>query len=456
MLKRLVLTAAAAFALPAATAHGQGFFDVTKVQQPTITGKQIVDEIDSYSNEFVGRVTGTPMEMNAAEFLRAAAEPFGYEVTVEQFDPVRRAVVATRKGTTKPDEQIIFIGHYDILPQSGTAHYDNGSGTMLINALARSFQNVPTNRTISFVWYNGEEEGAQASEIHSAAAKEAGVKVRAVLGFDMVGISWPVATPQDDVTCLCMWWGEDDDAFEPLLRHVNYNALGFPEGDGLVRVVGNNDRNSDESTWDANGYPTLRWAGLRTAGTYEQYHMPEDNLATMEAVAGGRDFLEKGMYNTLASAYNTALALDNEMPVAKATGSGERTITFDGSASTDPDGPIGSYTWDFGDGTTGSGPKVDHSFAKPGSYPVKLTVTDNLHPTVSSTAIVPVTVGGPVGKPLANKPTCSSKARKIKNAKKRKAALRKCARSKAACVKKAKRIKSGAKRKAALRRCARK
>ena len=456
MLKRLTVAAATAFALLAGPAHAQTYFDVTKLPQPATTGKQLVDDIDSFSNSFTGRVTGTPIEMNAATWLKDNA-PQGFTASIEEFAPGRRAVIATRKGTTKPDEQIIFIGHYDILPQSGSAHYDNGSGTLMLNHIARAFQNVPTNRTISFAWYNGEEEGALASELHSAAAKAAGVKVRAVLGFDMVGISWPVAAPKDDVTCLCMWWGEDDDVFEGLLRHVNYTALGFPEGDGLVRVVGNNDRNSDESTWDANGYPTLRWAGLRTAGTYEQYHMPEDNLATMEAVAGGRDFLEKGMYNTMASAYNTALALDNEMPVAKATGSGERTITFDGSGSSDPDGPIGSYTWDFGDGATGSGAKVDHSFAKPGNYSVKLTVTDNLHPAVTSTAIVPVTVGGPAGTPLgAGKPSCKTKARMIKSAKKRKAAMRKCAKAKAKCTKKAKRIKNAKKRKAALKRCARK
>jgi hypothetical protein len=160
------------------------------------------------------------------------------------------------------------------------------------------------------------------------------------------------------------------------------------------------------------------------------------------------------MQNTLLSIYNTALALDNEMPVAKATSSGERTIAFDGSGSSDPDGPVGSFAWDFGDGATGSGPKADHTYAKPGTYSAKLTVSDNLHPTVTSTAILPITVGGAAGKPLGNKPTCNSKARAIKNAKKRKAALRKCAR--AACTKKAKKIKNASKRKAALRRCARK
>ena len=465
MVKRLAATAVALVAMAGATgtAHAQ-FFDVTQVPQPSVTGKQLVDDIDSFSTSFTGRVTGTPIELTAAQSLEESAKALGYETAIvdlplNEASPVAggtRMVTATRKGTTKPDEQLIFIAHYDSLPQSGSAHYDNGSGTLMINAIARAFAQVPTNRTVTFAWYNGEEEGALASDAHAKQLAAAGAKVRAVFGFDMVGIAWPVANPEADVTCLCMWWGDEDDAFESVLRHVNYTVLGFPEGEGLVQVVGANDRNSDEASFDAEGFPTLRWAGMRNAGDYPQYHLPGDDLATMEETAGSRENLEKGMYNTLASAYNTALALDNQMPVAKAAASGERTVAFDGSGSSDPDGPVGSYTWDFGDGTTGSGARAEHTYARPGTYQAKLTVTDNLHQTVTSTAPVTVTVAGspatagPAAKP---KPSCATKARKIKSAKKRKAALRKCA--KRACVKKAKRIKSAKKRKAALRRCSR-
>jgi len=50
---------------------------------------------------------------------------------------------------------------------------------------------------------------------------------------------------------------------------------------------------------------------------------------------------------------------------------------FDASASTDPDGTVGSYEWAF-DGTYGSGPLVSHTFAVPGTYLVLLIVRDNL------------------------------------------------------------------------------
>jgi len=52
-------------------------------------------------------------------------------------------------------------------------------------------------------------------------------------------------------------------------------------------------------------------------------------------------------------------------------------VRFDGSGSTDPDGKVAGWTWDFGDGTTGSGETVDHAYARPGVYQVALTVIDD-------------------------------------------------------------------------------
>jgi len=54
-------------------------------------------------------------------------------------------------------------------------------------------------------------------------------------------------------------------------------------------------------------------------------------------------------------------------------------ITFDASSSTDPDGKIVSYNWDFGDGSSFSTieKKVNHSFSKQGQYDVSLTVCDD-------------------------------------------------------------------------------
>jgi serine protease len=66
------------------------------------------------------------------------------------------------------------------------------------------------------------------------------------------------------------------------------------------------------------------------------------------------------------------------------------TLTFDGSGSSDPDGTITSYNWDFGDGTTGEGVTPTHIYVTNGTYTVTLMVTDNGGSTDADTAIVTV------------------------------------------------------------------
>ena len=41
-------------------------------------------------------------------------------------------------------------------------------------------------------------------------------------------------------------------------------------------------------------------------------------------------------------------------------------LNFDGSGSSDPDGTIVAYDWDFGDGTTGTGATPTHTYALDG------------------------------------------------------------------------------------------
>ncbi|ACY96601.1 PKD domain-containing protein [Thermomonospora curvata] len=68
----------------------------------------------------------------------------------------------------------------------------------------------------------------------------------------------------------------------------------------------------------------------------------------------------------------------NELPEASFTSQCDQLeCSFDASASEDPDGTIASYSWDFGDGKTGTGKTVEHTYDEPGTYTVKLTVTDN-------------------------------------------------------------------------------
>ncbi len=92
----------------------------------------------------------------------------------------------------------------------------------------------------------------------------------------------------------------------------------------------------------------------------------------------------------------------NEGPSAAFTSQvQDLTVNADATGSTDPDGTIESYTWNFGDGTTATGATTSHTYPEAGTYPVTLTVTDNRGATATSTVDVTVTAPAP-GLPTAS------------------------------------------------------
>ncbi|MCP3941126.1 MAG: PKD domain-containing protein [Desulfobacteraceae bacterium] len=86
----------------------------------------------------------------------------------------------------------------------------------------------------------------------------------------------------------------------------------------------------------------------------------------------------------------------NQPPIAEfnlstAYGNAPLTIFFNASASSDLDGTIASYVWDFGNGETGTGETTNHTFTTPGTYVIYLTVTDNdgdTHATIKTLTVL--------------------------------------------------------------------
>jgi hypothetical protein len=68
----------------------------------------------------------------------------------------------------------------------------------------------------------------------------------------------------------------------------------------------------------------------------------------------------------------------NADPVARFTSTRtNRTLELDATGSTDSDGQVVRYLWEFGDGTFGTGAQVSHTYREAGTYRVTLTVADD-------------------------------------------------------------------------------
>ena len=115
-----------------------------------------------------------------------------------------------------------------------------------------------------------------------------------------------------------------------------------------------------------------------------------DGTPVVKGASVVHQYIKMGSYNislTLAFKGQTASAplsvkILNRAPVANITlGAGpyysNKPVTFSGASSGDPDGTVVKWQWEFGDNLTDNKSSVTHSYAKPGTYAVKLTVTDN-------------------------------------------------------------------------------
>jgi len=162
------------------------------------------------------------------------------------------------------------------------------------------------------------------------------------------------------------------------------------------------------STYLNNAYTAMSGTSMacpHVAGTAALVIASEPSLTNIEvrerlqntAEDKGPDGWDSGYGWGIVDAY-AALQFEsgpNQAPVADA-GPGQsvsvnETVTFNGYGSSDPDGTIVSYEWDFGDGATGTGQTVNHDYLTVGNYTVILIVTDDGGANDSDTALVTVT-----------------------------------------------------------------
>lgn len=168
---------------------------------------------------------------------------------------------------------------------------------------------------------------------------------------------------------------EDDTVSGTITLQID--ASDVEDEEGTLTVEWGVDGNVESSADYASEYYEAQWNSANVS----------DGSHTLDARVTDSDG------NTTTATISVTIDNVNEAPAASFTYScTDRTCSFDGSNSSDSDGSIASYEWEFGDESTATGVSAEHTYSSEGTYSVTLTVTDDEGATDTETQ--DVTVGG--------------------------------------------------------------
>ena len=189
-------------------------------------------------------------------------------------------------------------------------------------------------------------------------------------------------------TILLLGTANNAPVFSPPLA-ANYSAAAFSafsltasatdaEGDLLSWTIGSVPALPVGATFDG-GTGTLDWTpNASDAGDYAVTITVSDGAASTP-----------GSFGLHVTADNLKPTSNPGGPYFGLTGI---PVSMDGSGSSDPDGAIVSYEWNFGDNSTGTGAKPTHTYAAAGNYIVSLKVTDNGATALSDTKLTSASI----------------------------------------------------------------
>ena len=127
-------------------------------------------------------------------------------------------------------------------------------------------------------------------------------------------------------------------------------------------------------------------------GTYTAMLTVTDTQGDSTTLTSQPILVAEAAENDGTSTPEAVIELDRDAPIAPAT------IRVDGRRSRPgrPDGTIVDWAWDFGDGTIGTGDHLKHVYPDPGTYTLRLTVTDDLGRQDTVSGIITVRSAGAV------------------------------------------------------------
>ncbi len=151
---------------------------------------------------------GTTSLENTYNWLKNKYLEFGYtanQITEDDYTytgstATCKNLIVTKIGTVYPNTYVIVCGHYDSI--GGTGTNDNGSGLVSILETARLLRNIPTEYSIKFINFSGEEDGLYGSKHYVSAVVNGTtpkMDIRLVLNLDEVG--GVAGLTNDTITC---------------------------------------------------------------------------------------------------------------------------------------------------------------------------------------------------------------------------------------------------------------
>ena len=155
------------------------------------------NNINSYLTEFATfgvKTTGSTNNNNAFNWLKNKYLAFGYtaaQISENAFTyngATTKNLILTKTGTKYPNIFVIVCGHYDTI--AGPGVNDNGSGTSVILEMARILKDVPTEYSIKFINFTGEEQGLRGSQNYVNTVVNATnpkMNIKVVFNIDQVG-----------------------------------------------------------------------------------------------------------------------------------------------------------------------------------------------------------------------------------------------------------------------------
>jgi aminopeptidase YwaD len=176
------------------SSKAQTFIQAYQDRANLVSQTNITTNLQQFSNLGI-KTTGSLQNANALTWLKNKYTSFGYSASQIVEDPFTfgstssKNLVITKTGTVYPNKYVIICGHFDSIYGPGVN--DNGSGTSIILEAARILKDVPTEYSIKFIHFSGEEQGLRGSTHYANnVAYQNGTRVldiKLVFNLDQVG-----------------------------------------------------------------------------------------------------------------------------------------------------------------------------------------------------------------------------------------------------------------------------